>query len=131
MNGIHRIENKDGTVLVLRNGEQLKFTQEFLNNILKPTEDEEALWRLLVMHNEWQYHRARKPSKVLCPHCGEVISGFLDDNSFGGQEPLEHLCPFCLEKIIIDFQIMPIPRKPVESDIKPQDVKCEPKYEDA
>jgi len=26
---------------------------------------------------------------------------------------------------------MPVPRKPDETDIKPLDIKCEPKYEDA
>jgi hypothetical protein len=83
------------------------------------------------MHNEWQYRRHLIPGKMLCPNCGEAINGFLEDNSHGGSDSIEHLCPFCLEKIIIDFLIMPVPRKPDETDIKPLDIKCEPKYEDA
>lgn len=131
MKEIHRIDNKDGTVLLRYNGWQLKFDRVFLENILKPIEDENALWKYLVMHNEWQYRRHLIPGKMLCPNCGETINGFLGDNSHGSCESLEHLCPFCLEKIIIDFMLVPTPRKPDESDIKPLDIKCEPKYEDA
>lgn len=132
---MHRIENKDGTVLILHDGKQLKFEREFLENITKHTENDDAMFDYLHMHAIWKRHRTIAkyvPDPCKCVACNEDVSCILMDIIVDSPtyEKL-FLCPFCLTELAVDVQNVKqlSVRLAVESD-KPCTKTCEPNYED-